>query len=263
MKLMIYEDDCIGCGQCKSVCIRDNIEIDEVAFETGSNCFECGHCMAICPTGAITLKIFKGHEDRIVEYSSKEMPLDYHDLLNFLKQRRSIRWFKNRKIDKFTFDRIFEGAYYSPSAQNEQDVEFVVLDKRLNDFMKHVYDIIKVEEEEFFRIKQLGDYLKDPSTRKYHPLLWQGQQLILTFSTDKTSAVIANTRMELLAYSLGLGGFYSLFILKADEIDHDKLMEFFPQIDKKKHMYSSFIIGYPKKTFKRTIPHNEIKVKYM
>ena len=39
-------------------------------------------------------------------------------------------------------------------------------------------------------------------------------------------------------------GFYSLFILKADEIDHDKLMEFFPGIDKNKHMNSAFIIGY-------------------
>lgn len=263
MKLMISDDRCIGCGQCKSVCIRDNIEIDEVAYETGSNCFECGHCMAICPTGAVTLKIFKGRESRIVEYNSKEPPLSYDDLLEFLKRRRSIRWFKKKKIDKNTFNKLFEGAYYSPSAQNEQDVEFVVLDKRLNDFMKHVYDIIKVEEEEFFRIKQLGEYLKDNSTSKYHPLLWQGQQLILTFSTDKTSAIIANTRMELLAYSLALGGFYSLFILKADEIDHEKLMEFFPQIDKNKHMYSSFIIGYPKKTFKRTVPHKDINVKYM
>jgi len=94
-------------------------------------------------------------------------------------------------------------------------------------------------------------------------LLWTGRQLILTFSTDKTSAVIANARMELLAYTLGLGGFYSLFILKADEIDHEKLMEFFPGIDKNKHMYSAFIIGYPKKTFKRTIPHKDINVKYM
>ena len=92
--------------------------------------------------------------------------------------------------------------------------------------MKHVYDIIKVEEEEFFRIKEFGDYVRDNSTKKYYSLLWTGQQLILTFSTDKTSAVIANTRMELLAYTLGLGGFYSLFILKADEIDHEKLMEF-------------------------------------
>ena len=260
---MIDTKECIGCGQCKSVCIRDNIEIDEVAYETGSNCFECGHCMAICPTKAITLKIFKGREDKIVDYNPKDLPVSYNDLLQFLKQRRSIRWFKNKKVDKDTFNKLLQGAYYSPSAQNEQDVEFVVLDNRLNDFMKHVYNIIKVEEEEFFRIKQFGDYIRDNSIKEYHPLLWSGQQLILTFSTDKTSAVIANTRLELLAYSLGLGGFYSLFILKADEIDHDKLMEFFPGIDKDKHMYSAFIIGYPKKHFKRSIPHKEINVKFM
>ena len=263
MKLMIDAEECIACGQCKSVCIRDNIEIDEVAYETGSNCFECGHCMAICPTKAITLKIFKGRENRIAEYNPNEIPVDYNDLLDFLKQRRSIRWFKKKKIDKDTFNKLIEGAYYSPSAQNQQDVEFVVLDKKLNDFMKHVYDIIRVEEEEFFRIKEFGEYLRDNSTKQYHPLLWSGHQLILTFSSDKTSAVIANTRMELLAYSLGLGGFYSLFILKADEIDHEKLMEFFPNIDKNKHMYSAFIIGYPKKRFRRTIPHKEIKVNYM
>ena len=263
MKLMIDVEECIGCGQCKSVCIRDNIEIDEVAYETGSNCFECGHCMAICPTKAVTLKIFKGRENRIAEYNPNKIPLDYDDLLNFLKQRRSMRWFKKKKVDKDTFNKLIEGAYYSPSAQNQQDVEFVVLDNKLNDFMKHVYDIIKVEEDQFFRIKEFGDYLRDNSTKEYHPLLWSGHQLILTFSTDKTSAVIANTRMELLAYSLGLGGFYSLFILKADEIDHEKLMEFFPEIDKNKHMYSAFIIGYPKKRFRRTIPHNEIKVNYM
>ena len=263
MKLMIDDEKCIACGQCKSVCIRDNIEIDEVAYETGSNCFECGHCMAICPSKAITLKIFKGHEDRIEEFDPRELPINYNDFLSFLKQRRSMRWFKKKKIDKDTFNKIFEGAYYSPSAQNEQDVEFVVVDKRLNDFMKYVYEIIQVEEGEFFRIKEFGDYLKDNSTKQYHPLLWSGHQLILTFSSDKTSAVIANTRMELLAYSLGLGGFYSLFILKADEIDHEKLMEFFPGIDKDKHMYSAFIIGYPKKRFMRTVPHKEIKVKYM
>lgn len=109
----------------------------------------------------------------------------------------------------------------------------MVVDEKLDEFMELVYEIIKVEEDEFFRIKEFGEYLNDNTTKKYHPLLWEGRQLILTFSTDKTSAVIANTRLELLAYSLGLGGFYSLFILKADEINHEKLMNFFPEIDSK------------------------------
>lgn len=262
LKLKIDEQLCTACKLCQNVCIRDNIVVKKFAKETGSNCFECGHCMAICRAGAITLKSYEGREDRIEEYNSREIPVEYDDLLQMLKQRRSIRWFKNKKIDEATFDKLFEGAYYSPSAQNRQDVEFVVLDERLDEFMELVYDIIKVEEDEFFRIKEFGNYLRDNTTKEFHPLLWSGKQLILTFSQDKTSAVIANTRMELLAYAMGLGGFYSLFILKADEIDHERLMEFFPHIDKDKHMYSSFIIGYPKVRFRRTIPHKDIEVTY-
>lgn len=262
MRLIIDEELCTACKQCASVCIRDNIIVDDVARETGSNCFECGHCMAICKQNAITLKSFEGREDRIIDYDAREIPFEYDDLLQFLKQRRSIRWFKNKKIDKETFDKLFEGAYYSPSAQNQQDVEFVVLDEKLDEFMELVYDIIKVDEDKFFRIKEFGDYLKDNSSKEFHPLLWEGKQLILTFSTDKTSAVIANSRLELLAYSLGLGGFYSLFILKADELNHDKLMEFFPDIDKNKHMYSAFVIGHPKVRFRRTIPHKDINVTF-
>lgn len=263
LKLKIDEELCTACGLCQQVCIRDNIVVEDFAVESGSNCFECGHCMAICKAGAVTLKSFEGREDRIVEYDARDIPVEYDDLLQLLKQRRSIRWFKNRKIDETTFDKLFEGAYYSPSAQNQQDVEFVVLDEKLDEFMQHVYGIIKAEEDKFFRIREFGEYLNDNSTKKFHPLLWGGKQLILTFSTDKASAVIANTRMELLAYSLGLGGFYSLFILKADEIDHEKLMEFFPKINKDKHMYSAFIIGYPKVKFRRTVPHKDINVNYL
>ncbi len=239
-KLKIDMDLCSACKLCKSVCIRDNIEIDEFAYELESNCFDCGHCMAVCPQGAITLLKYENQLDRVEEYDSRQIPIDYDDLLQFLKQRRSVRWFKKKKIDEKTFNKLFEGAYYSPSAQNNQDVEFVVLDEKLDEFMDLVYDIIKAEENEFFRIKEFGDYLKDKSSKKYHP-----------------------SRLELLAYSLGLGGFYSLFILKSDEINHDKLMEFFPNIDKSKHLYSSFIIGYPKKRFRRTVPHEEINVSYM
>lgn len=263
LKLKIDEELCTACGLCQQVCIRDNIIVEDFAREVGGNCFECGHCMAICKNEAIALKFHEGHEDRIQEYDSREIPVEYDDLLQLLKQRRSIRLFKNKKINKYTFDKLFEGAYYSPSAQNEQDVEFVVLDEHLDEFMQLVYDIIKVDEDKFLRIKELGDYLKDSSTKEFHPLLWGGKQLILTFSADKTSAVIANTRLELLAYSLGLGGFYSLFILKADETDHERLMEFFPNVDDNKHMYSAFIIGYPKVRFRRTIPHKEIKVDYL
>ena len=67
----------------------------------------------------------------------------------------------------------------------------------------------------------MGEYLKDKSSYKNNPLVWEGKQLILGFSTNKSSTQIAMTRLELFAYSMGLGGFYSLFIEKSDEIDHE------------------------------------------
>ena len=264
MKLEINTETCTGCKLCETVCIRDNIQIiDKKAVEVDNgDCFDCGHCLAICPTGSISLNTYEDQKDRVEDYNPREMPINSEDLLQFLKQRRSIRWFKKKKVDGETFDKLFEATYYSPSAQNAQDVEFVVLDEKLDDFMHLVYDIIKVEEDEFFRIKQFGEYLRGEGDYKNHPLLWEGTQMILSFSKSQANALIANTRLELLAYAMGLGGFYSLFTLKADELDHDKLMEFFPEIDSDKHMYSAFIIGYPRVKYRRTVPHKKIDVHF-
>ena len=48
----------------------------------------------------------------------------------------------------------------------------------------------------------------------------------------------------------------------AEEIDNDKLMEFFPEIDSNKHMYAAFVIGIPRLKYRRTRPHKEIKLTY-
>lgn len=263
MKLNIDIIRCLGCGLCENVCIRNHISTKPTIHEIDNdNCFECGHCMAICPTGTITLKEYANQPERIEKYDADNIPVAPENLLQLYRQRRSIRWFKNEIIDEKTFDLLFEAAYYSPSVQNIQDTEFAVLNGKLDEFIEYIYDIIKVEEDKFMRIKQLGEYLKDKNSYKNNPILWEGKQLILGFSTNKSSTQIAMTRLELLAYSMGLGGFYSLFIEKSDEIDHEKLMKFFPYIDSEKHMYSAFVIGYPRKKFKRTIPRKKIKITY-
>ena len=92
-KLRINAELCNACKSCRAVCIRDNIEIDDVAYELGNNCFECGHCIAICPEGAISLIRYENQSDRIEEYDSRQIPVSYDDLIQLLKQRRSIRWF--------------------------------------------------------------------------------------------------------------------------------------------------------------------------
>ncbi len=259
--LKIDEEKCVGCGLCKEVCVRDNLEVDAVAVELENNCFDCGQCSTLCPTNAIELLAYEGQEDRIESYDMSDIPVSYEDMLQFYKQRRTVRWFKDEKIPKETFLKLMQAAYYSPNRQNIQDVEFVVIDDNLDDFMQLVYDIISVKEEEFFRIKHFGNYLRDENRNpKRHPLLWEGHQLLLAFSENQTDAVIAMTRLELMAYTLGLGGFYSLFINMAEETDHEKLMEFFPEIDSNKHMFAAFVIGIPRVKYLRTRPHKQINL---
>ena len=261
--LKIDEEKCVACGLCKGVCIRDNIEIDTIAVELESDCFDCGQCSTLCPTGAIELLAYEGQNDSVESYDMNRIPVSYGDMLQFLKQRRTVRWFKEEKIPHETFVKLMKAAYYSPNRQNIQDVEFVVVDEKLDEFMHLVYEIISVREEEFFRIKDLGNYLRDENRNpKRHPLLWEGHQLLLAFSGSQTDAVIAMTRVELMAYTLGLGGFHSLFINMAEETDHEKLMDFFPEIDKEKHMFASFVIGIPRVKYLRTRPNRDIYITF-
>lgn len=82
--LIIDEEKCVGCGICKTVCIRDNIEIiDGIAVDVESNCFDCGQCSTICKQNAIILKEYQDQMDRIEEYNPRQIPVSYDDMLQF------------------------------------------------------------------------------------------------------------------------------------------------------------------------------------
>ncbi len=60
----IYENLCIGCGRCVSLCQYGAIEKDErdVARVIEVLCKGCGTCAVTCPTGAITMEHFTNRQ---------------------------------------------------------------------------------------------------------------------------------------------------------------------------------------------------------
>lgn len=50
-------DNCIGCGKCKTVCFTDAIRIIDKHAYIGDDCKGCGRCADICPQNAIKIEI--------------------------------------------------------------------------------------------------------------------------------------------------------------------------------------------------------------
>lgn len=259
--LRIDIEKCIGCGKCVSVCVRDNITIKEgKALEKCNDCFACGHCIAICPKGAVSLIEFSDFFPK--EYDGSDVTVSLECMRRFMENRRSIRLFRSDKIPRDELEKLFEAVRYSPTAQNSQSTEFAVLDEDLDEFMKIVEEVLEPLADKYPRIAQLNMYRKRRSEFSMHPLLWEGKQMICAFSEKPADSIIALSRIEMMAYSMGLGGFYSLFIAEAAELDPEKIMSFFAGIPKNKILRGAFIIGYPRLKFKRTVPRKEVRVEW-
>ena len=102
--------------------------------------------------------------------------------------------------------------------------------------------------------------MEDPTKYDYNPFIWTGKQVILAFSKRRADAFIAMSLAEMAASTLGLGGFYSLWMAKAERQDHEELMKFFPEIPFDYRMNVVYVIGRPKVRFLRTISRLDTKV---
>lgn len=256
--LLIDTAKCIGCGICVTVCIRDGIVVSngKAVENQDGRCFDCGQCEAACPRDAIRLTRYEGFEPEPVEQGS---PVEYDDMVDLLSKRRSCRLFVGGSPEGDELSRLFEAVRNSPTAENSQDVEYAVLSDRMPEFLRLLAEILEPESGRFPRISQFCS-MEDPGRLGGHPLIWDGRTAILAFSEIPADAVIAMVRLEITAYTMGLGGFYSRWIQMSEEVDHEKLMSFFPDIPKEKGLQCVFVIGKPKTRYRRTVARDGPKV---
>lgn len=259
-EFLIIEDSCIGCGQCVKVCIRRHLTVvDGKAKEVESEyrCFRCGHCESVCPKGAIRLR-YSDEEPQVVSGP----PVSSDDLYALFRQRRSQRWF-DRPCNQGEISQLLESARYSPTAENSQAVEFAVIDERYPEFMELCASILRQHTGEHLRLAQFVDYVDSGMKGTNNPFTWEGRQLIIAFARLPIDAIIAMEQIDLMSYSMGLGGFHSRWIMQASEYDPDRFMEFFPDVSRGLKAHAVFVIGHPRVKYRRTVPRDGRKVIWM
>lgn len=268
-KMIVNQESCIGCKQCQKDCIVNDISIIEgKAFIHNQACIKCGHCIAICPTNSVSCE--DESEYRMSEViEARDFGIDSKNLLDFMKFRRSVRSFKSAKIEEKKLEAIIEAGRYSPTGRNAQDVSYILIEKRLDEFRDKVLSTLHSLAQRYLASDEL------PKELRIYPQMWlkihqdfyenaqdrlfyHAPNLIIIKAKDVINGALALSRMELMINALGLGCFISGFCKRA--VEGSKELQKYLGLDEGEHLIACLVIGYPKVRYKRSTPRKEVKV---
>ncbi len=257
----IDESKCKRDGLCVADCpttiihLKDPDGYPELVPGGDQMCLRCGHCVAVCPHGALS------HAEVPLEACPpirKEASITYEQAVQFLRTRRSIRFFKDKPIEKDKFQQLIETARYAPTASNAQLVEWVVVSDR--------DQIRALAEETIGWMRQVLEKDPQPASAPYIPMIvaaWdfgidavlRGAPGLVVAAAPKTDPngmvdlTLALSYLELAAPSLGLGTCWA-GLLQGALFSHPPLKKEVGIPEGFPHHYP-MMVGYPKARYYR------------
>jgi nitroreductase/NAD-dependent dihydropyrimidine dehydrogenase PreA subunit len=102
-------------------------ELGETVAEVvrAEDCWQCGHCVAVCPVDAIQHSAHPFDACPTVE----ALP-SYEELVMALRERRSLRVFRDQPVPREMVRQLVDVSRWAPSASNAQVVDWIALDDR-------------------------------------------------------------------------------------------------------------------------------------
>ncbi|MHA1268406.1 MAG: nitroreductase family protein [Candidatus Helarchaeota archaeon] len=292
-------EKCIKCEECIKECPSKLFHKTETENQDGvkikfidefNACIECGHCVSICPKDAILVKKEAGEGDfwEFEELGDISKIIELNTLMKFIRARRSIRRFQNKKIPTEKVKMILEAMRYAPSASNAQNWEYIIITnpEDIKYFSKQViklfYLLRKIMKFKFI-IKYFIPHhqkvlLMDPKTKSqlneiindYEngiDRIFYDAPCIIVISSYKSGDLAANdagialTHGMLAAQSLGLGTCWIGFAQEA--VKRNNKLKNWLKIGKNKKCLGVMIVGYPAMKFLKAPIRKPLKIKWL
>jgi nitroreductase/NAD-dependent dihydropyrimidine dehydrogenase PreA subunit len=232
-------------------------------------CFACGHCVAVCPHGALRHKWIPKKDSPTIK---KRLIINEEQAEQFLRSRRSIRFYEERTVEATKIRKLIEVARYAPTAGNMQLVEWLVLT-----------DKATMERLASLTVDWLRQRLKDdPRLAKAYPRFpwiveaWEGgydavlrdAPVLVVASAPKEAAnglvdvALALSYLDLLAPTMGLGTCWA-GLLQGALLSSHALREIVGIPTGHSHHYP-MMLGYPKvKRYARLPERKSPKITFM
>lgn len=257
----IRKEWCVGCGKCVRDCIAHNIILKEGKAEAKRECFLCGHCVAVCPKAAVSIPEYD--MSQVQEYREESFSLNPENLLHAIQFRRSIRDYKDRKIEPEIIKKLVEAGRYTATAKNNQDCRFILVQQELKTLKSLVWDYI----DEVTAVpaaelpKELVPYASFNRHRKAEPaddFLFRNAPAVLYLTSDwDLDAGLAAQNIELMAVAEGLGVLYNGYLQRISD-QNEKLKKWIGI--EGQTIKACMLLGYPNISYARTVPRREAQV---
>ena len=288
---IINQETCKKCKLCIEVCPVNMIGIDDkqqVNFisKRESICLECGQCMAVCSTDSIKIGKYT-YEANFTKLIQNK--IEYHDFIDFISARRSVRNFKDKAVEKETIEKILDSLKYAPYGASPNKVEITVVNNRdiiekalpltekfLDNIIKWVdspivsriikhkkgIEIFNTLKNHLYPISKLENY-----KLKFGDRITRGAPSLLIFHADKeaeehtSNTLIYATYAMFAIHSLGLGGTMN-GIMPAAINKVNEIREIF-KIPKTHEVIISLMFGYPKYKYQKAIKRESKKINWI
>lgn len=272
----IDPDKCNRDGICVTECPVAGIQmLDKEGVPTPGpgleqTCMACGHCVAVCPTGALS------HRDVPIEQCpeiKKDLVINQDQAEQFLRSRRSVRVYKDKSAPREVLKQLVDMAHYAPTAHNDQEVCFTVIEDKEEvkmlaglsiDWMRGIMEADpglgkKMSLPLFIGAWDMGFDVVCRSAP--HMILAHAEHGKSPFSryypTDCASAL---AYVELAAPTLGLGTFWGGMFMGA-ALAYPPLLEAM-NLPKDHRLNGVLMLGYPKFKYHRLPERKPVPVRF-
>lgn len=263
LKFQINDERCIMCGECVLDCPMKIIQMEDgnpfIKPSHESRCIKCQHCLVVCPTGAVS--IFGVDPDDCVPYEM--MPSeDAVDAL--IRNRRTVRRFKNENIPADRLEKLIKTASNAPTGENHMGLTLSIIDDMAETELFREAVISAIEKAELpaeakFFAKVARAY------RMGNDIMFRNAPHIVFVSANSGSSapvedgIIALTYFEIMAASMGLGTVWVNFLMQAMNLAPElKQLLKLPEGDT---LVYPMLLGIPDVIYHRGVKRDSIGVK--
>jgi NAD-dependent dihydropyrimidine dehydrogenase PreA subunit/nitroreductase len=175
----IDEARCIGCGTCVEICHEGCMTLDDgLVTIDHALCSTCTQCIAVCPQQALSW-------DGVMPapYDRNRLPAP-EQIEELLKERRTMRFFTEERIDRALLEEIVATGIYAPT--NNYNLQAIIvddegtialLDRICTDTAAKIYRFIYKPTPVFTMLSKLTSSLKETDKVKFEHVMARGYTL--------------------------------------------------------------------------------------